>query len=35
MFIIHQKKEEIPVNVDTINDIELPAMQTNYAVATV
>jgi len=34
-FIIstHHKKEEVPVNVGTINDIELPTMQTSYAVA--
>ncbi len=35
ILLIHQKKEEVPFNVGTINDIELPAMQTNYAVATV
>lgn len=34
-FIIstHHKKEEVPVNVGTINGIELPTMQTSYAVA--
>lgn len=34
-FIIstHNKKEEVPVNVGTINDIELPTMRTSYAVA--
>jgi hypothetical protein len=34
-FIIstHHQKEEVPVNVGTINDIELPTMQTSYAVA--
>jgi uncharacterized protein YuzE len=34
MFLIHHKREEVPVSVGTINDIELPTMQTNYAVAT-
>lgn len=34
MFFIHHKKEEVPVNVGTVNDIELPSIQTNYAVAT-
>lgn len=33
MFLVHQKKEEIPVHLHTANDIEIPAIQTNYAVA--
>lgn len=35
IFLIHQKKEEVSLNVGTINDIELPSLQTNYAVAIV
>ncbi len=34
LFLIHHKKEKVPINVGTINDIELPTIQTNYAVAT-
>lgn len=33
MFLVHQKKEEIPVNLHTANDMELPSTQTNYAAA--
>lgn len=33
ILITHQKKEEVPVNVGTVNDIELATMQTNYAIA--
>jgi uncharacterized protein YuzE len=32
-FILHQKREERPVTVNTVNDIELPSTQTNYALA--
>jgi uncharacterized protein YuzE len=35
IFFIHHKKEEVPLNVGTVNDIELPAMQTNYALVAV
>ena len=32
MFLVHQKKEEIPVHLHTANDIEIPTIQTNYAI---
>ncbi len=35
IFFIRNKKEEVPLNVGTVNDIELPAIQTNYALAAV
>jgi uncharacterized protein YuzE len=32
MFLIHQKKENRPVDLLTLNDMKIPSMQTNYAV---
>jgi uncharacterized protein YuzE len=34
-FILHQKEFKKPVEVDTVNDIELPATVTNFATAAI
>lgn len=35
MFLIHQKKETRPVDLLTVNDMNIPAMQTNYEAVSV